>query len=142
MANSGIFSGQHYEQNQIHYLYLDVNLVDVPSTNGEALSIGFLPAGSAICQAYSVTLGEAAAPNSGAQLQIGFRNREGMADDTDGIKAGFTPSVGSSSKSVQQSSTALFFRTPGEVTLSRGATAFTAGRVRVTVEYTVPNKEP
>ena len=137
---SNVNTGQRYERNTIHYLYLDVDLTDIPLASQNVLPVGILPGGAVIHRAYTVTRGQPPAPG-GAQIQIGFRNREGVTDDPDGIKAGFAPGTGVSADTVVSSATALFFDEPGEVTVARGATAFTAGRVRIVVEYTVPNNE-
>ena len=142
MTVGNLHAGQAYEQNQVHYLYLDFDNETGLRNNAEgSSSLGWLPEGAVISAAYVVT--SVALIPTAARITFGWRNRgDSVADDTDGITSAITTALGRVSGTLATTGN-LRFPEGGEVTVTRSAgNALTAGQARAVVEYTVPNQRP
>ena len=135
---SNQFSGQQFHQNLTHFLRANVVFGD----NGNAVSLGYVPAGAVVIRGGAAVT---TAFNAGTSnvLDIGFRNAvDGTADDTDefatdlalGTAGVIVADEMATAANVQFPSGAEIVATP-----ALAGTAATAGSAEVWVEYLVDN---
>lgn len=135
-----VFDGQSYHQNMVHYLRAEVGFGD----NGDTVSLGWVPAGSAIVRG-GVVVSTAFNAGTTNTLNIGFRNAgDGTADDADEYAS--LIALGTAGVIVaDDTATAADAYHPEGAEITCGVvltgTAATAGVGYVWVEYIVNNDE-
>ena len=136
----GAFTGQCYEQNMVHYLYLDFTFADAGLN-----VLGQVPRGAVISDAY-VAVSTAFNAGTSSVLDIGFQESgSGAADDDNSYADNLDVStVGRKTNTTIDTSAGLLHTEGAEITatLTLTGTAATAGAARVVVEYTVDNNAP